>query len=88
MAHDHEQAKQQLKDALQEVKWAKDSGDPMKFAVAMRKARLLTNKIMPEMERDVRDRGQQPDPEVGRILSEFMQLTEYFDVILGKHSGH
>ena len=84
MAHDHEQAKQRLRDALQKARAAQDTGDPMAFAMAMRNARLLTNEIMPEMERDVRERGQRPDPEVKEMLEEFVRLTQHFDTLLGE----
>jgi len=84
MPHDHDKAKQRLKDALEKVKAAQQTGDPMAFAVAMRNARLLTNEIMPELERDATERGQRPDSEVGEILAEFVRLTEYFDQILGR----
>jgi len=68
------------------VKAAQRTGDPMAFAIAMRNARLLTNEIMPDIERDVRERGEQPDLEVSEILHEFVRLTEYFDSII--RDGH
>jgi len=76
MSHDHEDAKNRLRRALERMKAAKATGDPLSFAHAARTARLLLNEVMPKLERDVAVRGQKPDSEVGGMLNEFAALVD------------
>ena len=75
MAFDVDDAKRQLREALQRLKEAQATRDPMTFAVTARNARLLTNELMPKIEREIVEHRAKWDKEIMEILREFNRLV-------------